>query len=77
MEDRNLKNLALNRKKKITVALKFIQDDNNMENERLSFGTKQNVMVTKLKSSPEALAATKTLWFKEDKPHSGSRKTRV
>lgn len=48
-----------------------------MENERLSFGTKQNVMVTKLKSTPEALATTKTLWFNKDKPHSGSRKTGI
>lgn len=76
MKDGNLKNSALNRKK-ITIALKFIQDNNKMENERLSFGTKQNVMVTKLKSTPEALATTKTLWFKKDKPHSGSRKARI
>ena len=78
MKDRNLKNSALNRKK-ITVTLKFIQDNNKMENGRLSFGTRQNVMVTKLKNTPKALATTQTLGFKEDKPspHSGSRKTRI
>jgi hypothetical protein len=50
-----------------------------MENGRLSFGTRQNVMVTKLKNTPKALATTQTLGFKEDKPspHSGSRKTRI
>lgn len=73
-KNRNLKNSVLNRKKKFTATLKFIQDNNEMENDRLSIGTRQNVMVTKIKNTLKVLATTQTLSFEEDKPRSTFRK---